>query len=147
MSGAARNADAETGNSDGTALPRGGQRLLQGDGKSARQTPFWICSECGNMLHPREDKAAKKLKRACRNCKREDDAETPLVNVHDLRPEAMTVDQGADTIKDPTLPRANNTPCLSCGHKESVFFQAPMKADEGMKLIFMCTKCAYKWKQ
>ena len=55
-------------------------------------------------------------------------------------------DHGADKVKDPTLPRATNTNCNMCGHNESVFFQAPLKGDEGMKLIFMCTNCAYKWK-
>jgi len=99
------------------------------------------------MLHPKEDRLRRKLRRVCRNCKREDDAESNLVNVHDLRPESSSVEHGADTIKDPTLPRASNTECNACGHTESVFFQAPMKNDEGMKLIFMCTRCAFKWKQ
>ena len=99
------------------------------------------------MLHPKEDKARRELMRVCRNCKRTDRAESNLVNVNDLRPEAMAVDQGADTIKDPTLPRAINTKCIRCesegrDHRTSVFFQAPMKQDEGMKLIFMCTLCA-----
>ena len=62
--------------------------------------------------------------------------------------EAVCIMQGVkpDKIKDPTLPRATNTNCNMCGHNESVFFQAPLKGDEGMKLIFMCTNCAYKWK-
>ena len=30
---------------------------------------------------------------------------------------------------------------------EAVFFQAPMKGDEAMKLIFMCTSCAFRWLQ
>ncbi len=110
------------------------------DGKPARQTPFWICPECGNMLYPREDKEARKLKRYCKACKHEDDADSNLVYVNDLRPEALAADAGADVIKDPTLPRAVGTDCASCHHNESVFFQAPMKGDEGMKLIFMCTK-------
>uniref|UniRef100_A0A7S0PXR3 TFIIS-type domain-containing protein n=1 Tax=Coccolithus braarudii TaxID=221442 RepID=A0A7S0PXR3_9EUKA len=135
------------GGEDVKPVARGGQRALMGDGAGSRQTPFWICSECGNMLHPKEDKAQRVLKRVCRNCKRTDLAESNLVNVNDMRPEARAVDQGADTIKDPTLPRANNTECGSCGTMTSVFFQAPMKQDEGMKLIFMCTNCAYKWKQ
>ena len=99
-----------------------------------------LTRRCGNILSPKEDRAAGKLKRVCRNCHREDFAESNLINVHDLRPESSHMEMGADTVKDPTLPRANNTLCTSCGHTEAVFFQAPMKADEGMKLIFMCTR-------
>ena len=49
--------------------------------------------------------------------------------------------------KDPTLPHATGIECVSCGHDEAVFFQAPMKGDEAMKLIFMCTECAHRWLQ
>ena len=41
---------------------------LQHDGQAARQTPFWICSTCNNMLYPKEDKARRVLMRICRNC-------------------------------------------------------------------------------
>ena len=37
--------------------------------------------------------------------------------------------------------------CSNCGHTEAVFFQAPMKGDEAMKLIFMCTSCSHRWVQ
>ena len=47
----------------------------------------------------------------------------------------------------PTLPRATGVECANCGHDEAVFFQAPMKGDEAMKLIFMCIKCAHRWLQ
>ena len=104
-----------------TAMPQPDQRRLTGTG--ARQTPFWICPECGNMLHPKEDKAAKRLKKECRNCNREDDADSNLVHVNDMRPEGALTEAGADTISDPTLPRAQGTECLSCGHNEAVFFQ------------------------
>jgi hypothetical protein len=75
------------------------------------------------MLHPKEDKAARQLKKECRNCNREDIAESYLVHVNDMRPEGALSEAGADTITDPTLPRAQGTECLSCGHNEAVFFQ------------------------
>ena len=120
---------------------------LTSDGTVARQTPFWICSECGNMLYPKEDRATRSLKRVCRNCGREDEADSNLVYVHDLRPHAQAMDAGAEMVKDPTLPHAVGVECVNCGHDEAVFFQAPMKGDEAMKLIFMCIKCAHRWLQ
>ena len=105
-----------------------------------RQTPFWLCAECGNMLYPKEDPVTRTLKRHCRNCMHEDQADSNLVFVNDQRPPNAVADAGSDVTKDPTLPRATNTVCTSCQHNESVFFQAPARADEGMKLIFMCTK-------
>ena len=113
------------------------KRLTAGN---ARLTPFWICPDCGNLLQPKENKAQKSLRRFCRHCNREDDADSNLVLKTDLRKEAHLLEVAADTVKDPTLPHAVDTICASCGHNESVFFQAPTRGDEGMKLIFMCTR-------
>lgn len=77
--------------------------------------------------------------RYCRNCTKLDKADNNLVFVNDLRPNAMTQDVGSDVTKDPTLPRAA-TECTNCGHDESVFFQAQTRGDDGMKLVFMCTR-------
>ena len=112
-----------------------------------RQTPFWLCPDCGSMLYPREDKVNRKLLRECRTCGHKDGADSNLVFVNDQRPAAAVADAGSDVIKDPTLPRAHGTDCTNCHHTEAVFFQAPARADEGMKLIFMCTRCAYRWVQ
>lgn len=120
---------------------------IQYNADPGRQTPFWLCAECGNMLYPKEDPATRTLKRVCRNCSHVDDADSNLVFVNDQRPHNASADTGSDVTKDPTLPRATNTVCTNCNHNESVFFQAPARGDEGMKLIFMCTKCAYRWVQ
>jgi DNA-directed RNA polymerase II subunit RPB9 len=123
-------------------------KLIEDNGSLARQTPFWICSECGNMLYPKEDRASRTLKRVCRNCSREDNADNNLVYVNDLRPAHRQQSiAGVDQVKDPTLPRATGVECSNCGHDEAVFFQAPMKGDEAMKLIFMCMNCAHRWLQ
>lgn len=121
--------------------------LLGNNGSNVRQTPLWFCTECGNMLYPKEDKASKSLKRVCRNCNHEDEADSNLVYVNDLRPNQQSLDAGSDMVKDPTLPHASGVECSGCGHDEAVFFQAPMKGDEAMKLIFMCVKCAHRWLQ
>ena len=117
------------------------------DAEKKRQVPFWICSECGNMLYPKEDKATRTLHRMCRNCGREDAADSNLVYVNDMTPQHRSTDTGPDMVKDPTLPHACGVDCANCGHDEAVFFQAPMKGDEAMKLIFMCCKCAHRWLQ
>ena len=91
------------------------------------------------------------LHRLCRNCGHEDAADNNLVYVNDLRPQAQTADAGAEMSKDPTLPHAKGIECAGpdpdkpdgkCGHDEAVFFQAPLKGDSAMKLIFMCCKYA-----
>ena len=99
------------------------------------------------MLYPKEDKAARSLKRVCRHCHRESDADANLVFVNELHPTAKSVDAGSDMVKDPTLPHAKGVECPNCQHDEAVFFQAPMKGDAAMKLIFMCIKCAHRWLQ
>lgn len=113
---------------------------IQYNSDPGRQTPFWLCAECGNMLYPKEDVNARSLRRICRHCRHDDAADSNLVFVNDQRPPNAVADAGSDVTKDPTLPRATNTVCTNCGHTESVFFQAPARGDEGMKLIFMCTR-------
>eukprot|EP00966_Prymnesium_polylepis_P247446 5721758-Prymnesium_polylepis.2 len=117
-------------------------RTIKFNDAPGREPPFWVCEDCGNMLLPKEDRTTQKLMRFCRNCNQQTDADNNLVYVNDLRPRSRMTDAGSDVTKDPTLPRAMNTNCASCQYTESVFFQAPMKGDEGMKLIFMCLRCA-----
>ena len=107
-----------------------------------RQNPSYICGSCGNMLWNFKNDGSK-LIRVCRNCGHKDDMESNLVYVNDVKFAGGTDHvASADMIKDPTLPRADNVDCSSCHHNEAVFFQKPMRGDEGMKLIFMCTRCA-----
>lgn len=115
---------------------------IQYNSDPGRQTPFWLCPECGNMLYPKENAATKTLQRVCRNCQHTDAAERNLVFVNDQRPPNVSAEVTADVTKDPTLPRTHQCLCTNCQHTEAVFFQAVTRGDEGMKLIFMCTKCA-----
>ena len=121
--------------------------LITDTGLKERQNPSYICGSCGNMLWEFKNDGSK-LTRVCRNCGHKDDMESNLVYVNDVKFAGGTDHvASADMIKDPTLPRATNVQCNSCNFNEAVFFQKPMRGDEGMRLIFMCTRCAFKWEQ
>ena len=116
--------------------------LITDTGLKERQNPSYICPQCGNMLWNFKNDGSK-LTRVCRNCKHVDDMESNLVYVNDVKFAGGTDHvASADMVKDPTLPRAINVDCNSCHFNEAVFFQKPMRGDEGMKLIFMCIQCA-----
>ena len=131
--------------------------LIKDSGFKERQNPSYICPACGNMLWKFKH-ADGTLTRVCRNCQHTDDMEVNLIYKNDVKFDGG-VDHiaSADMVKDPTLPRAVGVNCESCHGREqrteqtdsdeAVFFQKPMRGDEGMKLIFMCLKCAYKWEQ
>jgi DNA-directed RNA polymerase II subunit RPB9 len=116
--------------------------LITDTGLKERQNPSYICPSCGNMLWNFKNDGSK-LTRVCRNCGHADDMESNLVYVNDVKFAGGTDHvASADMVKDPTLPRATNVQCNSCNFNEAVFFQKPMRGDEGMKLIFMCIRCS-----
>ncbi|KAI1384799.1 DNA-directed RNA polymerase II subunit RPB9 [Hypoxylon trugodes] len=106
------------------------------------QITFRFCSECSNMLYPKEDEDAHKLQFTCRTCQYTEEATSSCVfrNVmNNAAGETAGVTQ--DVGSDPTLPRSNKT-CPSCGHDEAVFFQSQQRsAETGMKLFFVCCQC------
>ncbi|ORY15204.1 DNA-directed RNA polymeras-like protein II subunit RPB9 [Clohesyomyces aquaticus] len=65
---------------------------------------FRFCSECSNLLFPREDKAENKLLFACRTCSFTEDAPSACVMRHEI---ASTVGDTAgitqDVGQDPTV--------------------------------------------
>ena len=78
------------------------------------------------MLYPKEDKAAKVLLYACRNCEHSEPALNPCIYVNKILHEVDELTQiVADVIHDPTLPKTEEHPCPRCAHKEAVFFQVP----------------------
>ncbi|KAI8920414.1 polymerase II polypeptide I, 14.5kDa [Entophlyctis helioformis] len=107
-----------------------------------------FCSECYNMLYPKEDKANRRLLFACRNCQHEEDADQTCVYQNIITHTAM--EQTIVTIdlsSDPTFPRSKR-PCPKCHYPESVFFQSRSKAkDATMKLFFACCapNCGNRW--
>lgn len=123
------------------------------DNVTAEAGPTFVgikfCSECNNMLYPKEDKERKKLLYACRNCDWKTNADNNCVYVNKITHE---VDELArivsDVIHDPTLPRTKDHPCPNCGHKEAVFFQGQSRrAEDDMRLYYVCTEsaCVHKW--
>lgn len=101
------------------------------------------------MLYPKEDKENKMLLYACRNCQYQEVADNTCIYVNRITAEVDEFTQIiGDVIADPTLPRTEDHPCPKCGHRQAVFFQShSTKAEEGMKLYYVCTnqQCVHKW--
>ncbi|KAI1781338.1 DNA-directed RNA polymerase II subunit RPB9 [Hypoxylon cercidicola] len=108
------------------------------------QITFRFCSECSNMLYPKEDEDAHKLQFTCRTCQYTEEATSSCVfrNVmNNAAGETAGVTQ--DVGSDPTLPRSNKT-CPTCKHEEAVFFQSQQRnAETGMKLFYVCCECGH----
>ncbi|KAL2918468.1 DNA-directed RNA polymerase II subunit RPB9 [Polyrhizophydium stewartii] len=100
------------------------------------------------MLYPKEDRAARKLMFACRNCDFIEDAQGTCVFRHVIT--RVPIEQtlvSIDLSSDPTFPRSK-TMCPQCGHMEAVFFQSRSKGkDANMKLFFACCSCNHRWTQ
>ncbi|KAK1756378.1 hypothetical protein QBC47DRAFT_379822 [Echria macrotheca] len=101
---------------------------------------FKFCSECSNMLYPKEDEANRRLMFVCRTCSYSEVATSTCVYrniIHSQAGETAGVTQ--DVTSDPTLPRETKKPCPVCDHKETVFFQSQQRsAETGMKLFYVC---------
>ncbi|ORX62195.1 DNA-directed RNA polymerase II subunit I [Hesseltinella vesiculosa] len=109
---------------------------------------FKYCIECNNLLYPREDKAARQLLFACRNCQFEEPADNACVFRHEVvhAPSEQTMVL-ADLSSDPTLPRANLS-CPKCSYHETVFFQSSSRrTDAKMTLFYVCGNraCGHRW--
>ncbi|KAF1752177.1 hypothetical protein GCK72_018731 [Caenorhabditis remanei] len=106
-----------------------------------------FCPECNNMLYPREDKESRVLMYSCRNCEHREVAANPCIYVNKLVHEIDELTQiVADIIHDPTLPKTEEHPCSKCGKRKAVFFQAQTKkAEEEMRLYYVCAYCQHRW--
>ncbi|ROT38144.1 hypothetical protein SODALDRAFT_333908 [Sodiomyces alkalinus F11] len=114
-------------------------------GKSAvEQITFRFCSECSNMLYPKEDEETHRLQFTCRTCHFTEQATSTCVfrNVmNNAAGETAGVTQ--DVGSDPTLPREIIN-CPQCNHNEAVFFQSQQRsAETGMKLFYVCCECGH----
>ncbi|KAF2652722.1 hypothetical protein K491DRAFT_635146 [Lophiostoma macrostomum CBS 122681] len=113
---------------------------------TSKKILFRFCSECSNLLFPREDKANSELLFACRTCSFTEKAPSSCVMRHEI---ASSVGDTAgitqDVAQDPTLPRILK-PCPKCGENEAVFFQSQQRtAETGMKLYYVCCACGNVW--
>jgi DNA-directed RNA polymerase II subunit RPB9 len=110
--------------------------------KPAEQITFRFCSECSNMLYPKEDEVDRKLMFTCRTCNFSEEATSSCIFRNAMNNAAgETAGVTQDVGSDPTLPRAKRT-CPACNHDEAVFFQSQQRsAETGMKLFYVCCDC------
>uniref|UniRef100_A0A1I7T2N8 DNA-directed RNA polymerase subunit n=1 Tax=Caenorhabditis tropicalis TaxID=1561998 RepID=A0A1I7T2N8_9PELO len=118
------------------------------DGKSGPKfVGIKFCPECNNMLYPREDKESRVLMYSCRNCEHREVAANPCIYVNKLVHEIDELTQiVTDIVHDPTLPKTEEHPCPMCHKSKAVFFQAQTKkAEEEMRLYYVCSHCKHRW--
>jgi DNA-directed RNA polymerase II subunit RPB9 len=78
--------------------------------KKLEQITFRFCSECSNMLYPKEDEDSHKLQFVCRTCQYTEEATSTCVFRNELNGDAgetagVTQDVGSDpTVGDPSKP-------------------------------------------
>eukprot|EP00456_Euglypha_rotunda_P083367 TRINITY_DN8268_c0_g1_i1.p1 TRINITY_DN8268_c0_g1~~TRINITY_DN8268_c0_g1_i1.p1 ORF type:complete len:126 (-),score=11.16 TRINITY_DN8268_c0_g1_i1:220-570(-) len=106
-----------------------------------------FCSECQNMLYPKENRKGgkKQLMAACRNCGRDWPAPYSRVYHNELKKSVVShFAVNKDIVLDPTLPRRSDAKCTKCGHKEAVFITP---TDETMELLYVCAnlECSHFW--
>ncbi|KAF3031522.1 DNA-directed RNA polymerase II core subunit rpb9 [Didymella heteroderae] len=75
-----------------------------------KQILFRFCSECSNLLFPREDKAENKLLFACRTCSFTEEAPSSCVMRHEIASTVgATAGVTAEVAQDPTVGASNPT--------------------------------------
>ncbi len=81
------------------------------------QITFRFCSECSNMLYPKEDEEAHKLQFTCRTCQYTEEARSTCVFRNILNNSAgETAGVTQDVSLDPTVSDFDALPlCLHCG--------------------------------
>ena len=123
------------------------QTALDADGSPAF-VGIKFCQECNNMLYPKEDKKTLTLIYRCRICGFEQPADNPCTFVNKIVHEVDELKHIIpDLGEDPTLPKNNDKECPNCEGLRCVYFQShSTKAEQGMRLYFVCCTCGHKWK-
>ncbi|KAJ6790431.1 hypothetical protein PWT90_03009 [Aphanocladium album] len=85
--------------------------------KKLEQITFRFCSECSNMLYPKEDEEAHKLQFTCRTCQYTEDARSTCVFRNILNNSAgetagVTQDVGSDPTVSSTDAASSSSCCL-----------------------------------
>lgn len=84
--------------------------------KKLEQITFRFCSECSNMLYPKEDEDAHKLQFTCRTCQYTEEATSTCVFRNVLNNSAgETAGVTQDVGSDPTVSDVLPVFCLTCG--------------------------------
>ncbi|KAK2608820.1 hypothetical protein QQS21_002677 [Conoideocrella luteorostrata] len=87
-----------------------------GPNKKLEQITFRFCSECSNMLYPKEDEDAHKLQFTCRTCQYTEEAQSTCVFRNVLNNSAgETAGVTQDVGSDPTVSEVPPVLCLGCG--------------------------------
>ncbi|KAL1839409.1 hypothetical protein VTJ49DRAFT_1540 [Mycothermus thermophilus] len=88
-----------------------------GDSKNpVDQITFRFCSECSNMLYPKEDEAERKLMFTCRTCNFSEEATSSCIFRNTMSNSAgETAGVTQDVASDPTV----GSPCFSFTHVDS----------------------------
>ncbi|KAK5989769.1 DNA-directed RNA polymerase II subunit RPB9 [Cladobotryum mycophilum] len=84
--------------------------------KKLEQITFRFCSECSNMLYPKEDEDSHKLQFTCRTCQYTEDAQSTCVFRNVLNNSSgETAGVTQDVGSDPTVSEVPPVLCLGCG--------------------------------
>lgn len=84
--------------------------------KKLEQITFRFCSECSNMLYPKEDEDSHKLQFTCRTCQYTEEAQSSCVFRNVLNNSAgETAGVTQDVGSDPTVSDVPPVLCLACG--------------------------------
>ncbi|KAL2693572.1 hypothetical protein Neosp_000132 [[Neocosmospora] mangrovei] len=84
--------------------------------KKLEQITFRFCSECSNMLYPKEDVDSHKLQFTCRTCQYTEDAQSTCVFRNVLNTSAgETAGVTQDVGSDPTVSHLPPVTCHGCG--------------------------------
>ncbi|EQL02457.1 hypothetical protein G6O67_003275 [Ophiocordyceps sinensis] len=99
------------------ATPQSTTSLEDASGpKKLEQITFRFCSECSNMLYPKEDEDAHKLQFTCRTCQYTEEAASTCVFRNVLNNSAgETAGVTQDVGSDPTVSELPPVVCLHCG--------------------------------
>ncbi|CAG8630098.1 20023_t:CDS:2 [Gigaspora rosea] len=107
---------------------------------------FKFCSQCSNLLYPKEDKETQRLLYACRNCIYQEETKNYCVyrnEISNLVSEKTAIVK--DIAADPSLAKRT---CTQCGFTVSVYFEAQSRrSDTKMTLYYACgnINCGYRW--
>ncbi|KAG7052934.1 DNA-directed RNA polymerase II subunit rpb9 [Colletotrichum scovillei] len=103
------------------ATPMSTNSQDDGANKKLEQITFRFCSECSNMLYPKEDEETHRLQFTCRTCQFTEEAQSTCVFRNVMNNAAgetagVTQDVGSDpTVGDPQSVLAPVV-CIGCGH-------------------------------
>mmetsp|Transcript_49891 Transcript_49891/g.124509 ORF Transcript_49891/g.124509 Transcript_49891/m.124509 type:complete len:146 (+) Transcript_49891:53-490(+) len=135
-------------------------------GSDARQTSMQFCSECNNLMYPKEVRGvdreaagegdlgsrlvyvckAPKCHVSARSREQCQSADSSMVWKHVVKHQMLDDDHvHTDITQDPTLPRTRNVVCEKCRAREAVYIQALTGPSEGISLYFICCGCNHTW--